>query len=367
MAKSYTYKEHYDCEFLLNSKDKNGLAAFVRIVCSLLRGPGKTYSLSGKLIERYFKHEYRFGLIVRDKGELGSIASGVLTPYMNDHYPNYSIIETVAGCKAFSRIYLESIFDEEEKTKELIGYGIALKGSDTIKKNSGEFSGKNVNRLFMDEFQTKGSYLKNEIASLFDIIKTVFRGGDSHKAVRDDCELWLASNTISFGNPYFKAFGLNKNIQSSTRFYRGDGVVFERCEVEGLQQMHDNSAANRAFASFIEEQNKNNDSIWIMDHDSLVEKIDGSLWGKGYYMCTISYNGNNYGVYAYDSIDRLYISKSVDKTCTYKYAMSLENNNLNLPLLKTNHMMQRISKYFYSGQLRVSHGEIQDMLIDCFG
>lgn len=366
MGKAFTYKEHYNCDYLLNSLDADGLVPFVYICVSVERGPGKTYSISRWLFNRYFDKKERFVLLVRDKGSLGRIAKGVLSPYIFDNIEKGVVSETIDTSKSFSYIYLD-YEDEGEHKKELVGFGMAIKASDDIKKYSGLFSSENVTTMFMDEFQTKTGYLTNEVGRVIDIAESIFRGGETHKAIRDDCRLILSSNCIQFGNPYFTALDLNKNIQSSTRFYRGHGVVFERCEVEDLADMHEKSGVRRAFASFTAKEKENQSTIWVMDNESLVEKVNGNEWGSSYYVCTLSYNGKQYGVHNYESVGYLYISKSVDTNCQYTYAMTIEGNTKNYPLLRNNNLMQRIKNAFFDGTIRVSHGEIQNMLIDCFG
>lgn len=366
MGKAFTYKEHYNCDFLLNSLDADGLVPFAYVVCSVDRGPGKTYSISRWLINRYFDKKEKFVLLVRDKGSLGRIAKGVLSPYVFDNIEKGVVSETIDTSKSFSYIYLD-YEDEGEHKKEIIGFGMAIKASDDIKKYSGLFSSENVTTMFMDEFQTKTGYLTNEVGRVIDIAESIFRGGDTHKAIRDDCRLILASNCINFGNPYFTALDLNKNIQSSTRFYRGHGVVFERCEVEDLADMHEKSGVRRAFSAFTAKERENQSTIWVMDNESLVEKINGNEWGRSYYLCTLAYDGKQYGVYSYDNVAITYISTQVDSTCSYIYAMTLENNSKNFPLLRNHPLMQRIRNDFFNGKIRVSKGEIQNMLIDVFG
>lgn len=362
---AYTYKEHYNIDYLMNSKDADGRVPFAYVCCSVDRGPGKTYSASRWLINRFFNTTERFGLLVRDKGSLGKIAKGVLSPYLVDNIEEAVVSETVDTCKSFSTIYLSYKEDTETK-KEIIGFCFAIKGSDDIKKYSGLFSSMNISSLLFDEFQTKGSYIPNEVEKVLDICESIFRGGESHKAIRDDCRLILLSNCIQFNNPYFTALdtdGLGRHIQSTTRFYKGHGVVFERCEVEGLSEMHEESGPRRAFAAHTRQLKANQSTIWVMDNESLVCKPDG--FGTSYYLCTLSYNNKLYGVHHYDN-NYYYISTSVDNTCPDTYALTVDNNNKNLPLLRNNPFMAKIKNKFLDGEIRVSKGEIQSMLIDIF-
>ena len=104
--------------------------------------------------------------------------------------------------------------------------------------------------------------------------------------------------------------------------------------------------------------------MWIMDNNSLVCKPDG--WGRAIYICTLLYDGKQYGVHAYYGSTYYYISNTVDKHCDYVYNVKMDGD-LNIPLLRSAPFLKQLRDNFYRGNVRVSTGEIQRMLIEIFG
>ena len=101
-----------------------------------------------------------------------------------------------------------------------------------------------------------------------------------------------------------------------------------------------------------------------MDNNSLVCKPEN--WGRAIYVCTLAYDNKLYGVHAYYGSNYFYISTTVDKHCEYTYNVKIEGD-LNIPLLKSAPLLKQLRDNFYKGNIRVSNGEIQRMLIEIFG
>lgn len=355
MAKKYD--QHYDCTKLITSLDADGEVPCFFVVCSKLRGPGKTFQFSKLMIEHFLENGEKFILLTRNKGDLGSVAPGILDSYVSYAHPEWSVTETIQMKSVYSKVTL-SMGEGEDVQKKDIGYVIPIRAADQIKKISSLFY--DCWCFYFDEFQPmdRSTYLKDEVDLLLNIYKSIARGGGS--AVRY-MPIFMASNTINLGNPYFTALGLNRGIQSNTRFYKGHGVLFENCDVSGLAEMHSNSAVERALAPHLA---RKGDNMWIGDNDSLVAKPDG--WGRALYVATLVYNNEKFGVRYYDQIGYTYISHTVDETCQYVYNLTLEGD-LNVPLLKISKMVDTLKKRFFAGLIRVSDGGIQNMLMDVFG
>lgn len=351
------YEGHYDNTKLINSLDADGEKPAFYIVCSKLRGPGKTFSFSKLLINHYLETKEQFILLTRNKGDLGNVASGILNSYLGYAQPEWSITETVQMKGVFSKIILTR-GKGEDATKDDIGYVIPLRAADQIKKISSMFY--QCWCFFFDEFQPmdRSTYLTDEIDLLLSIYKSCCRGGGT--AVRY-MPIYMCSNTINLGNPYFTALGLNRAIQSNTRFYRGKGVVFENCDVAGLAALHSESAIEKALAPHL---SLKGDNMWINDNNSLVCKPDG--WGHGRYVATLVYNKEKLGVYAYDIAGMTYISRNIDQSCQYVYNLTLEGE-LNIPALKISGLLESLRKQLFNGLIRVSDGGIQNILLDVFG
>ena len=256
----------------------------------------------------------------------------------------------------FSKIYASSGAGENRKVNEC-GYVIPIRAADQIKKISSLFY--DATAFYFDEFQpsSNSSYLKDELGLLYNIYKSIARGDGS--AIRY-MPIYMASNTITLGNPYFIGLGLNSKIQSNTKFYRGDGVVFEMCVVEGLAEAHASAPIDQAMKTYLA---KRGDNVWINDNDSLVCKPD--KWGRAIYICTLVYNDKRYGLRLYPNVGFKYVSRSVDNSCQYVYNLTLDGD-LNIPLLKTTQLMLKLKDELYKGMVRVSDGGTQQMLVDVF-
>lgn len=356
MAKQY--KNHYDNTRLINSLDADGNRPAFYIVCSRERGPGKTFSFAKLLYNNFVSDGSKFILLTRNQGNLGDIAPGVFDGFLQVEHPDVTIEEKIQMKGVFSRIYMVK-GTGDKITKDECGYVIPLRAADAIKKISSLFY--DATAFYFDEFQptSKSSYLKDELDLLYSIYKSVARGNGS--AIRY-MPVYMASNTISLGNPYFSGFNLNGAIQSNTKFYKGHGVVFENCEVTGLAEAHKSSAIDIAMARHL---SLRGDNTWLNDDGTLVEKPMN--WGRGIYICTLLYNSQSLGVYEYIDVDRIYISRTYDKNSKYVYALTLENGALNYPVLRVTPYLDTLKQNFFKGKVRVQDSGLQSMLMDVFG
>lgn len=352
------YQNHYDNTKLINSLDANGNKPAFYIVCSRERGPGKTFSFSKLLYENFTDKEEKFILLTRNMADLGNVASGIFDGYLQFEHPDVSMSERIQMKGAFSKVYINTGTGEDAKSTEC-GYVIPISACDKIKKISSLFY--DASSFYFDEFQplNNSTYLKDELGLVYNIYKSVARGEGS--AIRY-MPLYMASNTITLGNPYFEGLGLNGAIQSNTRFYRGEGVVFENCVVEGLAEAHKESAIDTAMKKYL---SRKGDNVWINDDNSLVEKPAG--WGRATYICTLMYNGTMFGVYFYGNIGFYYLSRTYDKNSTYVYNLTLDGGRLNYPLLKSTPFLDTLKKQFFRGMVRVQDPGLQNILMEVFG
>lgn len=354
---AYKYKEHYNCNYLINSLDKNNEKPAFFIVVSRERGPGKTFSFSKLLYNNFMDKGEKFILLTRNMGDLGNVAEGVMDGYLSYEHPEVAISEKIQMKGVFSKIFITKGAGEETVT-EHCGYVIPIRAADQIKKISSLFY--DATAFYFDEFQpmNRNNYIKNEVDLLYNIYKSVARGEGS--AVRY-MPIYMASNTIDLNNPYFHALGLSRAIQSNTRFYRGEGVVFENVLVEGLAEDHAKSPIDKALSKHLDE--KTNGNLWLTDVGSIVCKPND--WGYSAYICTLLYNQEKFAVFHYLSIGYYYISRNVDNNCQFVYNTTIDSN-LNTPMLKNTPLMQRLKKNFLDGMVRCSDGGIQNMLLDLF-
>lgn len=349
MAK--VYKEHYDNTKLINSLDCDGEVPTFFIVCSKLRGPGKTFQMCKMLFEKFLEEGKKFILLTRHKKDLGTIADGCFEGYFQVEHPEYHMREVLQMGHTFSRVYADTKVGEETSSVEC-GYVIPLSAVNDIKKISSLFF--DTWCFFFDEFMpVDDRFLKNEVDYLLNIYKSVARGEGS--AVRY-MPIYMCSNTLSIQNPYFKALGLTSKLQSSTHFYRGSGVCFENCDnVEGLAELHKSSGIEKALRKHLA---LTDDNTWINDDCSLVEKP--YKWGRPIYLATLMYGSEKFGVLEYPNV--VYVSRTVDKSCEFVYNLTLDNGNLNYPVISSCGLLDFVRKRYFLGQVRCQDGGIQRIL-----
>lgn len=305
--------DFYDCEPLLSMKDKHGEVPAIFIVCSRVRGPGKTFSFTWKLMRDYFDFGHRFVLLSRTQKETGTVADGMFKAMLDVKYPGYSLVEKKRQSGVYSDVYLTwkvySDEDDDEGTNrsEHCGYVVALNASDSVKKISSHFS--DAQAIYFDEFMPEhhDTYLKNEVSKFHSVYKSIARGGgESSRYV----PVYMSSNTISVANPYFIQMGLSGKIQPETKRVRGDGWVFQRATNDALVDVHASSPFERAMGGL--RAGKYDDNSWVNDSTSGVCKPD--RWGSNFYVGTLEIDDQSYGFRVYPEVGLLYVSRSVDES-----------------------------------------------------
>lgn len=351
MAK--TYKEHYDNTKLVHSLDRDGEVPTFFIVCSRLRGPGKTFQMCKMLFEKFLNEGKKFILLTRHKKDLGTIADGCFEGYFQAEHPEYTMREVLQMGHTFSRVFADTRVGEEVSSVEC-GYVIPLSAVNDVKKISSLFY--DAWCFFFDEFMpVDDRFLKNEVDLLMNIYQSVARG--EGKAVRY-MPIYMCSNTLSIQNPYFKALGLTSKLQSNTHFFKGEGVVFENCDnVEGLAEMHKSSGIEKALKKHLAEKG---DNTWINDDCSLVDRPKG--WGRSRYIATLIYGSESFGVHEYYQMGYVYLSRTTDNTCPHIYNLTFDNGNLNIPVIHSSILIQFIKTNYFLGKVRCQDGGIQRIL-----
>lgn len=361
MSKSKVYKQHYDPTFIMNAKDADGCEPCWRIICSQERGPGKSFGFSKIMVNKLLDNTEESVILTRNVGDLGSVAKGIMNGFFEVERPDLSVREVVHQSRVYSDIYLD-IKDGDESESKHLGWVIAIRKYNEVKRISSLFN--RVNFIYFDEFQPldENGYLPNEVEKVYTIYKSIARGGG--KAVRE-VPIVLCSNTISLGNPYFEALGLNSHIQSDTRFYQGHNrVVFERCEVEGLKKMHAESGIDVSLKKHLERTHSN---VWINDESTLVaKKRDRENWGRPIYMCTLVYEGENLGMYEYPKVGYTFVSRSYEAGCKYIYCLTIDGSP-NIPVFKTSTLMEQLKRNFFKGKVRFSDSLLQKLFMDLLG
>lgn len=351
----------YDGTKLLNTLDQNGEKPELFIVCSRVRGPGKSFFFSKLCMDTFFESDKtkKFVLLCRTKLEIGSLASGVFKSMMSIHYPDYEIYEKVQMRGIYSNIYISRGEGDEKETYH-VGYCIPLNACDQIKRISSMFS--DSVHAFFDEFQPedKNTYLSNEVSKFLSVHTSISRGeGQSRRYY----PVYMCSNTVSITNPYFISLKLTSKLQSSSKFYRGNGFVFEKAENPGLVEVHAQSGMSKAFAA--EKYIDYGDNSWLNDDYRCIEK-PGKGWGRSDYICTLISGDIRLGVHYYFQQMLYYVDYNVDKNAPLVFNIKYDNMEPNIPLIRNSAAMIKLRESMERGIVRFRDLRSKSICMDLF-
>lgn len=336
----------FDGKHVLNMTDMNGQKPELFIICSRVRGPGKTFWFTRKLVDDYFKNGGKFVVFTRNIQDIGHVAEGMFKESVTTTWPGYTVTETTGLKGAFSNIVLEHTVGEDTK-KEACGYVVALSAADKIKRTSSIFVD-SVQGIF-DEFQPEtGRYLRDEVDKFLSIHTSIARGGGKSRRY---FPVYMLSNTVSITNDYFLQLGLTSKLQASTRKYRGDGFVYYRYESSDISNQHAAAGMARAFKG-----NKSidfSDDQWLLDDSTGVTKPDG--WGLSYYVATFINGDRRYGLRFYPGMNLYYVTHSVDQTSKAVYVCRI--NGENNPAFRGSQAWKLLKGALEKGQTRFDSAE----------
>lgn len=353
------YTGFYDNTKLLEATDANGVKPEVYFVCSRGRSAGKTYQFSKTLWEHYEKTGDKFIILTRHIQDLqgGSIAYGVMKGFLDYARPGVTLSEKTGMRGVFNNVFAH-IGTGDEAVTEHVGYVIPLAADSKIKNVSSMFV--DAWAMFMDEFQPMRSneFLTDEVQRLDTIHTSVARGGG--QSIRY-VPVFMCSNAINIFNPYFVACGIVKNIQSNTRIYRGDGFIYERCMVKGLDEKRAETGFARTFKTA--ENTVEDDNSWLADSGSCVEQPNG--WGRAFCIGNLMRGNEMFGVKYYEQVGLYYVDRKPQKVGAPTYALTL-GDNLNVPFIRQSPFMKKLKTMFMGGRVRVKDSGVQSMLLDLF-
>lgn len=353
MAKGI-YKEHYDGSRTFETVWSNKIP--LAFVVSAGRSAGKTFSFSKLLYERYLETKEKFVILTRMKGELGSVAEGIMKGMLQVLYPDIQITETVKQKGTYSVITAARMVDDELETFD-IGYVIPLRAAGQIKNISSTFV--DATCAFMDEFQplTSAGYLPNEIEMFTSIHASLARGNGSHNRF---FPIFMCSNAIDIYNPYFVATRLVDHIQPDTRLYipKDNMILYENCTVTDVieQQAGDKFSILFGLDKTIE------DNAWLGVNDAAVCKPDN--WGRANYLATLITNTGTFAIKYYPKVGLTYVDRTIaDSYCTYS---TMLNGEINTQYIKTAPVFKQLRKRFSTGQMRFSDTGCKNAIIALF-
>lgn len=320
--------KYYDGTKLLSLSDINGDKPEIYMVTTNRTG-GKTTYFGRLCVNRFLDSGSKFGLIYRYNYELDDIVD----KFYKDIGSLFFHGHTMTSKRRASGIFHELLLDEKS-----CGYAFSLNSADQIKKYSHLFS--DVDRMIFDEFQSETNhYCSDEIKKLLSIHTSVARGqGEQVRYV----PVYMLSNPVSLINPYYVEMGVCDRLKDDTKFLRGNGWVLEQGYNESASVEQQKSGFNKAFASndYVAYSTQ---AVYLNDNRSFVEKPDG----KGRYICTIKFEGTDYGVREYADSGYMYCDDKPDRTFPTRITVTTDDHDINYVMLKRNDFFLSNLRYLF--------------------
>ena len=339
-----TNNEYYDGAKLLSLKDLNGKQPEMYISCTN-RSAGKTTYFGRLLVNRFKKYKSKFLLLYRYKYELEDCADKFFSDIKKLFFPEDVMTSNSRGGGAFKELMLNEV---------TCGYAISINSADLIKKYSHFFN--TVECMLFDEFQSEtDSYCANEINKFISIHTSIARGnGQQSRYV----PVYMLSNNVDILNPYYTALGITKMLTPQTKFLRGNGWVLEKTVNDYASERQKNSAFIGAF--------NNNYTKYITSGDYLISDsafIDTPKGGNRY-ICTIRYNGTDYGLREYYDDGIYYCDTSFDKSCKRRIAVTTQDMKINYVMLQQHQLLIIMLKNaFQRGLFRFKNAECKNAIL----
>ena len=325
---------YYDGTKLLSLTDLDGKQPEILMVTTNRTG-GKTTYFGRLCVNKFKKGQGKFALLYRYNYELDDCSDKFFKDLSTLFFPG-SIME--------SKRKASGIFHELFLDGESCGYALSLNSADQLKKYSHLFS--DVNRMIFDEFQSETNhYCNDEIKKFISIHTSVARGqGEQVRYV----PVYMLSNTVSLINPYYVELGISNRLRDDTKFLRGHGYILEQGFIDSASIAQKESGFNKAFAknSYV---SYSSECVYLNDNKAFIEKPNGI----GRYLCTIKYNGTDFGVREFADSGFIYVDDRPDVSYKYKITVTTEDHEINYVMLKRNDMfLTNLRFYFEKGCFR---------------
>jgi hypothetical protein len=326
--------EYYDGTKLLSMLDLNGAKPEI-FICTSNRSAGKTTYFNRLIVNKFKKNKEKFMLIYRYNYELDDCADKLFKDIEELFFQG----DTMTSKRKASGIFHELFLNEES-----CGYAISLNSADQLKKYSHLFS--DVERMLFDEFQSETNhYCSDEIRKFVSIHTSVARGQGKQARY---LPVYMIGNPVSIINPYYVELGISERLRDDTKFLRGDGYVLEQGFVKSASQAQRESGFNKAFArnSYVAYSSQ---CVYLNDNKAFIEKPVGI----GKYLCTLRYNGSDYGVREFAEAGCIYVDDKSDTSFRFKITVTTNDHEINYVMLKKNDMfLSTLRVYFEKGCFR---------------
>lgn len=337
--------EYYDGTKLLSMLDLNGAKPEI-FICTSNRSAGKTTYFNRLIVNKFKKNKEKFMLIYRYNYELDDCADKLFKDIEGLFFQG----DTMTSKRKASGIFHELFLNEES-----CGYAISLNSADQLKKYSHLFS--DVERMLFDEFQSETNhYCSDEIRKFVSIHTSVARGQGKQARY---LPVYMIGNPVSILNPYYVELGISERLRDDTKFLRGDGYVLEQGFVKSASQAQRESGFNKAFArnSYVAYSSQ---CVYLNDNKAFIEKPVGS----GKYLCTLRYNGTDYGVREFAEAGCIYVDDKSDTSFRFKITVTTNDHEINYVMLKRNDMfLSTLRVYFEKGCFRFKDLKCKEALL----
>lgn len=325
---------YYDGTKLLSLTDLDGKKPEILMVTTNRTG-GKTTYFGRLCVNKFKKGQGKFALLYRYNYELDDCADKFFKD-LSTLFFSGSVME--------SKRKASGIFHELFLDGESCGYALSLNSADQLKKYSHLFS--DVNRMIFDEFQSESNhYCSDEIKKFISIHTSVARGqGEQVRYV----PVYMLSNPVSLINPYYVELGISNRLRDDTKFLRGHGFILEQGFIYSASIAQKESGFNKAFSknSYVA---YSSECVYLNDNKAFIEKPNGI----GRYLCTIKYNGTDFGVREFADSGFIYVDDRPDTSYKYKITVTTSDHEINYVMLKRNDMfLTNLRFYFEKGCFR---------------
>lgn len=338
--------EYYDGTKLLSLLDVNKNKPEIYI-CSSNRTAGKTYFFSRMIINRYIKKGEKFALLCRNSNEIQDAHKTIFEP-VKELFEGHTMKTKTVNKGAYGEIYWDDM--------SLCGYVLPLRCATKIKKFSNVFW--DVTSMMFDEFQLENGqgYLPTEIESFISVHQSVARGNGKQSRY---VAVYMLTNALSLLNPYYSELKISSRLKADTKFLRGEGWVMECALNTAAIEAQKESSFNKAFsgnkyiASSVE-------GVYLNDNLSFI----GRPKTRGRYLCSITYNGKNFGVTLHEKENFIYCSDVADMTHPTCLAVDTSSHSFNTILKMSEPLLVKaLQKYFELGYFRFKNLECKEVIL----
>lgn len=320
--------KYYDGTKLLSLLDINGDKPEI-YMCTTNRTGGKTTYFGRMFVKRYLEKGEKFGLIYRYNYELDDCADKFFKDIGALFFKEHNMESKRRASGIYHELFLDGIS---------CGYALSLNSCDQLKKYSHLFN--DIQRLLFDEFQSETNhYCSNEVGKLISLHTSIARGkGEQYRYV----PVYMLSNPVSIINPYYCELGISSRLKNNTRYLRGEGYVLEQGFVDTASIAQKSGAFNRAFSSnsYVA---YSSECVYLNDSKAFIDKPAS----VGKYVCTLKYDGKEYGIREYGEEGIIYCDDKPDTTYRYKIAVSTDDHNINYVMLKRNDLFLSNLRYLF--------------------